>query len=87
MNIAGFPTSLQEAETFFDSYEYDNIAYSPAGAQLMARPVLSAMFDDEHLTDALGLRAPVMVGDRHLKFVDFRGFRVAEGLLILPAIR
>ncbi len=73
MNITSFPTSLQEAETFFDSYEYDNIAYSPAGAQLMAstvqvlksrlpgparplvRPMLSAMFDDGRLTDALGL--------------------------------
>ncbi|MFB9163677.1 oxygenase MpaB family protein [Arthrobacter psychrochitiniphilus] len=74
MNITSFPTSFQEAEKFFDGYEHDNIAYSPAGAQLMAstvqvlksrlpaparplaKPILSAMFDDHHLTDALGLR-------------------------------
>ncbi|MGN5734691.1 oxygenase MpaB family protein [Arthrobacter psychrochitiniphilus] len=73
MNIAGFPTTLQEAEKFFDGYESDNITYSPAGAQLMAstvqvlksrlpgpasplaKPMLSAMFDDDHLTDALDL--------------------------------
>lgn len=73
MNIAGTPTTFQDAEKFFDRYERDNIAYSPAGAELMAgtlqvlktrlpalarpltRPMLSAMFDDDHLTDALGL--------------------------------
>lgn len=73
MNIASFPTTFQEAEKFFDGYERENIAYSPAGAQLMActvqvlksrlpapvrplaKPLLSAMFDDDHLTDALGL--------------------------------
>ena len=36
MNIAAFPTTCQEAEQFFDGYERENIAYSPAGAQLMA---------------------------------------------------
>lgn len=73
MNIAGFPTTFQEPEKFFDSYERENFAYSPAGKQLMAstvqvlksrlpasaRPLtqtlLAAMFDDDHLTDALGL--------------------------------
>lgn len=69
MNIAGIPETFQYAEQFFDSYERDNIVYSPAGAQLMAstlqvlksrlpgpvRPMLSAMFDDDLLTDAIGL--------------------------------
>ncbi|GAA4657792.1 oxygenase MpaB family protein [Arthrobacter cryoconiti] len=73
MNIAGIPATFQDAERFFDSYERDNIAYSPAGAQLMAstvqvlksrlpaaaRPltstILSAMFDDDRLSDALRL--------------------------------
>ncbi len=73
MNIAGIPNTFAEAERFFDHYEDENIAYSPAGAQLMAgtvqvlksrlpapvRPVtktlLTAMFDDGRLTDALGL--------------------------------
>lgn len=73
MNIASFPTTFQDAEQFFDGYEHDNIAYSPAGAQLMAstvqvlkarlpaparpltRTTLSAMFDDDRLTDALCL--------------------------------
>ncbi|MHA7306389.1 oxygenase MpaB family protein [Arthrobacter sp. TMN-49] len=73
MHIAGLPSTFQDAERFFDSYERDNIAHSPAGAQLMAstvqvlksrllasaraltRPMLSAMFDDDCLTDALGL--------------------------------
>ena len=73
MNIAGFPATFQDAEQLFDSYESDNIARSPAGAQLMAstvqvlksrlpaparpltKPMLSAMFDDDRLTDALGL--------------------------------
>lgn len=73
MNITGLPATLQEAEQFFDSYERENIARSPAGVELMAstvqvlksrlpgpiRPVakqmLSAMFDDDRLTDALGL--------------------------------
>ncbi|WP_052136991.1 oxygenase MpaB family protein [Arthrobacter sp. PAMC 25486] len=73
MNIAGIPATFPDAEKFFDSYERNNIAYSPAGAQLMAstlqvlksrlptaarpltRPMLSAMFDDDRLTDALGL--------------------------------
>ncbi|MFQ4149727.1 oxygenase MpaB family protein [Arthrobacter sp. LAPM80] len=73
MSIHSFPTTLQEAEKFFDSYERDNITYSPAGAQLMAgtvqvlksrlpapvRPLtkmmLTAIFDDDRLTDALGL--------------------------------
>lgn len=36
MNIASIPTTFQEAEKFFDIYERDNIAYSPAGVQLMA---------------------------------------------------
>ncbi|MFB9164112.1 oxygenase MpaB family protein [Arthrobacter psychrochitiniphilus] len=76
MNIAGFPTTFQEAENFFDSYEHENIAYSLAGAELMsstvqvlksrlpvparplARPTLSAMFDDDHLTDVLCFHAP-----------------------------
>lgn len=73
MNIAGIPATFQDAERFFDNYERNNIAHSPAGAQLMAgtvqvlksrlpaparpfaRPMLSAMFDDDRLTDALGL--------------------------------
>ncbi|MFC8304867.1 oxygenase MpaB family protein [Specibacter sp. NPDC057265] len=73
MNIAGIPSTFQDAERFFDSYEHGNVAYSPAGAQLMAstvqvlksrlpaparpltREMLSAMFDDDRLTDALGL--------------------------------
>lgn len=73
MNIEGIPATFKDAERFFDSYEHDNIAYSPGGAELMAstvqilksrlpvpaRPLaktmLTAMFDDDHLTDALGL--------------------------------
>ncbi|WP_154604923.1 oxygenase MpaB family protein [Arthrobacter sp. AQ5-05] len=73
MNIASVPGTFQEAEKFFDSYERENITYSPAGAELMAstlqvlksrlpgparplaRPMLSAMFDDDRLTDTLGL--------------------------------
>ena len=36
MNIAGIPRTFRVAEPFFDSYERDNVDYSPAGAQLMA---------------------------------------------------
>ncbi len=73
MNIHSFPTTFQDAEQFFDSYERENMAYSTAGAQLMAstlqvlksrlpgpasllaRPMLSAMCDNDRFTDALGL--------------------------------
>ncbi|PYG98855.1 hypothetical protein CVV67_18465 [Arthrobacter stackebrandtii] len=73
MNIAGITATFQDTEHFFDRYEHDTIAHSPAGAQLMSstlqvlmsrlagpvrpltRPMLSAMFDDDRLTDALGL--------------------------------
>ena len=87
MNIAGTPTTFREAEQFFDSYERDNIAYSPAGAQLMAstlqvlksrlpaptRPLtksmLSAIFDDDRLTDALGLPHATRLSKATLKTV------------------
>lgn len=80
MNIAGIPATFQDAEQFFDRYEHDKIAYSPAGVQLMAstlqvlksrlpasarpftRPMLSAMFDDDRLTDALGLPLATKLG-------------------------
>ncbi|ALO68686.1 hypothetical protein AS189_18805 [Arthrobacter alpinus] len=73
MNITAIPATLTEAEQYFDSYERQNIAYSAAGAELMASTVqvlksrlpaparpftrfmLSSMFDDVHLAEALGL--------------------------------
>ena len=73
MNITAIPATLTEAEQYFDSYERQNIAYSAAGAKLMASTVqvlksrlpaparpftrfmLSSMFDDVHLAEALGL--------------------------------